>query len=199
MVPSQVITGARVVLNDPAGGTPRWSDATLLGYFNDFMKALAVARGELFITPQYPITLVSGEVQTVSKVDTLGLVDVLKNGVGEYVREVDLMEMTTQARGWAKSTKGAFKVFARKPPDLFTFYVYPPAKGGETAICSVITEPADVLIADVDTAVPVANAYRAAGVNYVAGRALAVNTNAADVQKGTALVATAMTFAGVKA
>jgi hypothetical protein len=198
MVPSQAITGARVILNDPAGVTPRWSDATLLQYFNDWTKALAIARGELFVEVA-DVTLVPGELQSVSKVDTLGIVEVLKNGLGEYVREVDLVEMSTQTRGWSRSSKGVFKVWMRANRDPYRFSVYPPAKGGEVAKVAVIEPLADILIADINAEVPITNALRASAENYIAGRALAVNTNAADISKGTALVQVAMTFAGVQA
>jgi hypothetical protein len=196
VIPAQAIAGARVILNDPAGPSPRWSDATLLGYFNDFMRSLAVARGELF-TGDAQVTLAPGERQSVSRVDTLGIVEVLKNGNGEYVREVSKDEMSVQTRGWGKSTKGHFKVWMRAANDPFRFSIYPPAKGGETALVAVTALPADVQMAAINTDNGHSNAWRAGAENFIAGRALTINTNAADTAKGAALLQVAAAFTGV--
>lgn len=198
MVPAQAIAGARVILNDPAGPSPRWSDETLLGYFNDFMRALVVARPELF-TDDLDVPLVPGERQAVSRTETLGIVEVLKNGVGEYVREVSKDEMSVQARSWGKSSKGHFKVWMRAANDPFRFTVYPPAQGGEVAMVAVTALPADVDMADISVDNGHANAWYAGAENFIAGRALTINTNAADTAKGAALLQVAAAFTGVRA
>lgn len=197
MLPSQVFSQARVILNDPAGGSPRWSDANLLVYYNDYRKSLARGKGELF-TELSTATLVDGEVQTVDRKTTFGLVDVLKNKDGAAVREVDRDSMALQAPAWRSATKGAMKVWMRLKGDPFRFLCYPPATAGDTAQVSVVQVPADIDIANIAVDDGIGDAYRSSAASYVAGMALTVNTNAADTQKGMTLLNAAMTMAGIQ-
>lgn len=201
MVPSLAIAGARVILNDPAGTSPRWSDATLLGYFNDFMRALALQRGEFF-TEQIEVPLVAGEMQSISKLTTLGLVDVLKNQSADYVREVDMTEMSVQARGWGKVAAKPFKVWMRQKADPFRFAVYPPVvippspAPAPKATVSVTALPAAVSDATKSTDNGVSTVFQASAENFIAGRALTINTNAADTAKGVQLLSLAAALGG---
>lgn len=198
MKPSQVIAQSRVILNDPAGVTPRWSDADLLAHYNDYRKALARGKGELF-TELETITLVAGATQQVSRSTTFGLVEVVTNDLGHAVREVDRDVMSHQTPAWRVAAAGAMKVWTRPKGDPFRFLCSPPAVGGETATVSVVKVPGDILVADIAADDGISDAYRASAASYVAGLALTVNTNAADTQKGMLLLNAAMTMAGMSA
>ncbi len=197
MTPSQVFSQSRVILNDPAGGTPRWSDADLLTYYNDYRKALARAKGELF-TELSTLNMVEGEVQTVDRKTTFGLVDVLKNTSGDAVRgPIDRNSLELSLRTWRKSTPAPMREWARiNQVDPFRFLCYPPAAAGDTAQVMVISIPQDILIASIGADDGISDAYRNSAATFVAGMALTVNTNAADTQKGLALISSAMTLAG---
>lgn len=196
MKPSEVIADARVVLNDPSTGTPRWSDPDLLRYYNNYRKALAMAKGELF-NELSTITLVDGEVQSVSRQTTFGLVDILKNKADDSVRMIDRANLELQTRNWRKAPKAAMRVWARIASDPFRFLCFPPATAGDTAQALVVAIPQDIAIGAIGTDDLISDAYRASASTYVSGMALTINTNAADTAKGTALLSAAMSMAGV--
>lgn len=195
MKPSAAIADARVIANDP-GVTPRYSDALLLGYFNDFMKELAKRKRELFHEIS-EITLVAGEFQAVSRSLTNGLVDIIRNTDKQHVRKVSRQDIEQQAPRWRRAT------ISQKPinwcwvvaQNEFDFMVYPAAVAADKLLVVVANVPADVAIGSIGADIAqVSDNYRAAAASYVAGRAIAINTSSVDVQKGITLVNTGLSM-----
>jgi len=190
--PSDAIADARVILNDPGTGTPRWSDEVLLGYFNDFLRAFAKAQPVYFAMPA-TITLSAGELQSVSTETTNGLLDILKNKASQSVRRVDRAALDNSLRAWRRKPAGAMDSWAMLAAgDPFRFLVYPPAAANDTAQAMVAAVPAAVESAAITAnLVTVPSTFKPAFASYIAGRALAVNTGAADTEKGLVLIGAA--------
>jgi hypothetical protein len=189
VTPQAAINEARIILSDPSP-SPRYSDAVLLGYFNDFLKELAKRKRELF-HEIVDISLVSGEFQSVPRSSTNGLIEVIRNSDLEAVhvasrRDIELqipdfrrLADTRKPINWCKTTDG----------NDFDFMVYPPAQASDTVRCIVAQVPADVAIGDIAAdLLRVSSNYRASAATYIAGRAISINTSSVEVNKGIALV-----------
>lgn len=188
MTPAAAIAGARIILNDPDDGSPRWTNAVLLRYWNDYYKGLARNRPDLFQEIQ-ELTLVAGVIQMVSRETTFGFGTLLFNQKGEGVRPVDKLSMELQSRSWRKDAAGAVQVWSRVEGDAFRFYVWPQAKAGDIVTAMIPVVPADIAIGAIGNNVPnVSDAFRASAESFIAGRALTINTNAADTAKGATLL-----------
>lgn len=124
MTPSEVITEARVILNDEEG-SPRYSDAKLLVYVNDWAKQLARSKPSVFHATQSLALTASQETQEVSRSTTLGLADVLRTSGGARIRKVPETQIEEHLR-FAYAT-GAYEpeLWCPVDGDAWRFSVFP--------------------------------------------------------------------------
>lgn len=193
MKPSGIIAAARRILNDEDADLQRASDPELLGYVNDYIKQLVRTMPSLLIETR-EITLVEGELQSLDRLTTNGLTDVLKNEAGRYVRRIDLDALEAQFGTWRSETAGPSVEWAPLRGDPWGFIVYPPAVDGAKLHVRLTPVPGTFALAD---DLPVADHFEPSAAHYVAARALTKNTNMADTQRGQALMVTASVMAGV--
>lgn len=195
MTPAEIISSARRITNDLDSGLYRTSDAEMLEYVNDFSKALARGKSG-FLTGIVPVTLVTGEFQQVSRITANGLISPMRvAATGRHVKRIEYEALVQQFSMWGAPQTGSPTEWAPIPGNQFGFVVFPKAAGGEVLDCLVDAVPADV---ELHGGLPYGDAYRAAAVNFVAGRVLLKNTNAADIQRAAGLMSAASSLSGIK-
>lgn len=194
MTPASVISSARRITNDLDPALYRATDVEMLEYVNDFSKALA--RGKPgFLTGIVQVQLAPGEFQQVSRITTNGLISPLRVVLGgRHVKRIEHDALVQQFSNWGMPQTGAPSEWAPMPGNQFGFLVFPKAAGGEVLDCLVDVVPPDV---GLNEQLAYGDAYRAAAVNFVAGRVLLKNTNAADVQRAAGLMSAASSLSGI--
>lgn len=192
---SDIISGARVILNDEDASEYQHATADLIRYANDYLLRITKLAPELMVETRQ-IVLVAGELQSIDRLTTNGLSRILKRQDGLRPRLVALDALDLQFNTWPASDAAPVKEWAPIGDDPWSFMVYPPSPAGQTLQVRVFAVPGQIGLDDV---CPIADSFRAAGEHFVAGRALVKNTNPQAVAKGQALLQMAATLSGVQA
>lgn len=146
MTPQEVITEARVLLNDQEA-TPRYSDGALLVYVNDWAKQLARSVPRAFYVSQSLALTAGSDSQEVSRSTTLGLVDVLRMSTGERVRRVPQDQIEDHLRfGYAIGSNEP-EMWCPVDGDNWRFMVYPKPTSALQVSAVVRGDPTELLMA----------------------------------------------------
>lgn len=125
---SDVITESRELLLDET--TPfRYSDNFILRKINQVLRRMAITRPDLF-AELVDVTCVAGVLQS-SPADSIRVMDVTNNQVGDVVKEVNQEVVDLMVPTW-ESTVGPSTNWMRYLRDPTKFYLYPGATGGDT-------------------------------------------------------------------
>jgi hypothetical protein len=171
MLASDIITRARIVLNDADG--VRWLDNELIAWINDGQRVIALVRPDAAVA-NTSLALAAGTKQTIPS-DGLRLLDVMRNvgadgSGGRSVRHVDRDILDTQNPSWhTESGQVTVKNYVYDNRDPKTFYVYPPAAAGARLEIMYSKNPTDATTAS--SVLAVADIYADPLLNYVLYRA----------------------------
>jgi hypothetical protein len=131
MTPQNIITSARYILNDTDSTSPRQTDAELLGYVNDGLKAVAILRPALFSTIG-DYACVPGQCeQTLNFDSAVSVLDVISIHSGAAVVPFDIKSMNTFNPNWRNDTAGAATQWAKFESDPLRFFIYPQAPASQ--------------------------------------------------------------------
>lgn len=192
---SEIISGARVILNDEDASEYQHATADLIRYANDFLLRITKLAPELMVQTR-EIALAAGELQSLDKLTTNGLSRILKRQDGLRPRLVSMEALDLQFNDWPASQVASIKEWAPVGDDPWSFMVYPPSPAGQLLQVRVFAVPTRIGLDDV---CPISDSYRAAGEHFVAGRALVKNTNPQAVAKGQALLQMAASLSAAQA
>jgi hypothetical protein len=129
---ASIIDKAQIILQDTTG--IRWPDDELLGWLNDGQREIVIFKPNAFVKNQ-AVALVAGTKQTLPA-DGVQLIDVVRNmgggtTPGRSIRIAMREILDSQVPNWHTITPAAeIKHYMYTPLDPRTYYVYPPATGG---------------------------------------------------------------------
>jgi len=156
MTPADIITDARVLLNDTSATAYRQSDTTMLGFVQQTLHRIALLRPDLFIK-QGTIPVVAGTVYQALPAGAVRLVDIYATSVGTSVSEVDREVLDRTDPAWRQAS-GTPTNFMRNPRDPVRFMLYPAPAAGVSVEGEYVASPAAHALSDPITELP--EAYR---------------------------------------
>lgn len=169
MTPAEIISGARIVLNDTDATAYRYSDADLLTYVNDAVKSAATLRSDWF-TSIVSVACTAGQCeQTVSVANAHALLDVISITGGSALRPFDFAAMSLFNPAWLTDTAGAATHWTKLPGDALRFFVYPKAPVAQSVSVRYVRVPTEYALGDTITDLP--ETTMAALIDYVIGMA----------------------------
>lgn len=169
MTPADIINAARGILNDRDAVNYRYSDADLLEYVNDAVRATATLRPDLYLTVG-DYTCVGGQCeQSLNFEDALALKEVLCIHGGNALLPFNIAEMDAFNPGWRDDPAGPAVQWAKLADDPLRFYVYPKAPASQVIDVRYIRAPVKYAVHDMMVDIPVA--FMPAFVDYVVGMA----------------------------
>jgi len=193
MTPQQVMDQAREILNDSGNVKPRFSDAKLLVFVNDWAKQLAKLVPSVFYQTQELELVADEETQMVSRTATLGVADVLRNMDGTRIRRVAPEQIEEHLRFYVAGTRLP-ELWAPVSGDPWRFLVFPLPPVDTSIKVITVLNPPDVALGA--TLIP-QDDYRASAANYVAARALMANTSTADAGRAVGLMQMSASLAAI--
>lgn len=147
MTPAGIIAEARKIINDADVVVPRYVDAVLLVYVNDWHKQLAKLAPWLFHQSE-DLAMVSGvETQEVSRTLTLGVADVLRNSSGQRIRKVGMQEIEDHMRMPTASNAVGPEMWCPVEGDMWRFRVWPVPTAAINLTVVVATQDQKTLVA----------------------------------------------------
>lgn len=168
MTPAQIIATARQVLNDTVAEY-RYSTDDLLGYVNDGIKAVAVARPDYFLTIG-DFTCIAGQCeQAIDFEDAASFVEVLCHHDGAAIRQADLAALNAFHPGWRSDAAGAATQWLPIAGELRRFYLYPKAPPAQIIDVRYVRVPRVFGLDETITDLP--DTLRPALADYVVGMA----------------------------
>lgn len=146
MTPAEIITEVRRLVQDQQ--VPyRYSDAVLLGYVNQTLKRMAVARPDLFSEivdiPTTPDTAVQS-----LPAGAIRLVDIFQVKGGAAIDEVDRETMNRNYPNWMAEPAGSPVNFMRHVKNPDRFFLYPPPQAGTVLVGEYAMSPPDYALGD---------------------------------------------------
>lgn len=147
MILSDVISDARVLLQDTGVVSQRFSDEVLLGFANQTLKRIAVLRPDLFAYVG-EIPCVSNSVIQSMPSDSARLMEIFSVKDGGGVRETNRQVLDDTYPEWVSDTAGPCVNWMRHPRNNNKFFVYPKAPSGQTLIGEYAQTPPDYALSD---------------------------------------------------
>lgn len=132
MTPADVITEVRRLINDTDSVGYRYSDATLLGYVNDALKRIALARPDLFTTLGDMANTAGTTYQVVPNYGRLLHIFQVKDG--DAVTEVSRDVLDEHTPGWRTETAGPAVNWIRHERNPSAYFIYPKAPSGQLLV-----------------------------------------------------------------
>ncbi len=143
--PAQVITEVRRAVQDES--TPyRYSDAHMLGVFNQAIRRICILRPDLFAYTS-TMTCVGGTLQT-APADSVRIMDVIQNGIGHNVNEVNRESVDLMFTTWQTDATDTCTNWMRHVRNPNLFFVYPPSAAGQVLTIEYVRCPATYAIDD---------------------------------------------------
>jgi hypothetical protein len=142
MIGRDIVTRARIALNDPAG--TRWTDAMMLPLVNDASLYVVLQRPDAAAVSA-PFACVAGTRQTLATLtpDPLRLLDVERNeDGGRAIRHVAREDLDVSDPDWhsaGATTRVTSYVFDNRDP--LAFYLYPPPRAGHQVRVRYVRDP----------------------------------------------------------
>lgn len=152
MTPSEIFARAGDTLQDTA--FVRWPEAERLRYLNDGRREMAVIRPDIYAAVE-TLTLVAGTQQALPA-GRSRLFDVIRNintnnSPGRAVQVTEREVLDAFRPDWRSETAGPTIHFCYDERTPKVFHVYPPAAVGQKLEASVSVEPADLLLATIES------------------------------------------------
>lgn len=180
MTPQEVITQARVLINDDNSLMPeRFSDTEMLGFVNQAIKRAAMVRPDLFIISD-DITPTVNQVEQELSTNVTRIMEVHRVVGGGAIGEVDKETMDRSAPNWTTETSGAPVNWMRHPRNPRRYFLYPAPSTGTEISVEYIEVPSDYAIGDT---MGLADSYRSAIVDCVVYLAEAVDNESVDTER----------------
>jgi hypothetical protein len=180
MTPQEVITQARVLINDDNSLMPeRFSDTEMLGFVNQAIKRAAMVRPDLFIISD-DITPTVDQVEQELSTNVTRIMEVHRVVGGGAIGEVDKETMDRSAPNWTTETSGAPVNWMRHPRNPRRYFLYPAPSTGTEISVEYIEVPDDYAIGDT---MGLADSYRSAIVDCVVYLAEAVDNESVDTER----------------
>jgi hypothetical protein len=172
---------ARRILVDAAKVT--WLDADLIAALNEGMRATQAVKPD-FYTVRDIIDLTAGIAQDLPEGGT-ALLDITSNvGSGQVVEQCDLAMLQAVNRFWPADDQTLdIDNFATNVKEPTRFFVTPPNNGYGRVNASWGAVPP--LVSSLTDELPVLEIYQTPLLNFVLGRAYAMNTKKQDITKAT--------------
>lgn len=180
MTPQEVITAARVLINDDNALMPeRFSDATMLGFVNQAVKRAAVVRPDLFVV-NTNITPTAGQVDQELPATVTRLMEIHRVVGGGAVGEVEKEIMDRSYPNWPLETADEPVNWMRHPRTPRNYFLYPPPVSGTQLSVEYIEVPADYALGDT---IGLADSYKSALVDCVVFLAEVVDNEHVETQR----------------
>lgn len=147
MILSDVITEARVLLQDTHATLQRYSDADLLRFANQALKRIAILRPDLFsYFGNVPCT--AGTVLQELPDDAVRLMEVFSVVGGSSVRETNRATMDDAYPQWVSDTAAPAVNWMRHPRSATKFFIYPKAPISQQLVVEYAQSPEDYAAGD---------------------------------------------------
>lgn len=174
------IATARPIIGD-AKDPNRYSETRLLGYGNDAIQMLAIAKPELFRAIGNVACAQGLAIQTFPRTESNGIVDVLYVKGGNVVTRTDRFTMNRMRPQWMQDTPAAAKHWMPVEGDPNRVLIWPPAPADQVLVCLYNAVPPEYAV---DDEVEISNSYRPIITNYII--AMAEMANDPSVNSGRA-------------
>jgi hypothetical protein len=190
---SDVITGARKLVNDTAATSYRVSDADMLTFVKEGVLELAVYRPDNFESFG-TVTCAAGCLQQITSTRAITVIDVLGINGGAAIEQCDYEALRRFRPGYRTDTAGAAENWFRYPEDdvkrdKTRFGVYPPAAVGQVLDVAFAEAPdqSGVNTANMAaTAVPVNDEFLTALEQFVAHKVESIDDESAHIERAQA-------------
>lgn len=135
-----IISEARVLLQDTSATMRRFTDAQMLEFGNQTLKRISLLRPDLFAyIGEIPCT--TGEVLQPMPADSLRVMEILRVKDGSAIRETNRETMDQSYPGWTTKANGVAINWMRHPRNPNRFFVYPPAAASQILIGEYVQAP----------------------------------------------------------
>lgn len=146
MTPNGVIAEVRRLISDTRE-TYRYSDTVLLGFVNDVIKRMVIARPDLFATIASIATTADTVVQQLPS-GGVRLIEVYSVTGGSAVEEATREMLDRAVPTWMSADSGTPVNYVRHVRNPTRFFLYPPPTSGVTLLAEYATTPGDYAIDD---------------------------------------------------
>lgn len=180
MTPQQVITAARVLINDDNALMPeRFSDSELLGFVNQALKRACVVRPDLFIVSE-EITPTAEETQQELDASVTRILELHRVVDGGALGEVDKETMDRSAPDWPLAASGTPVNWMRHARNPRKYFLYPPPTTGTAIEAEYIKVPDDYELSDT---IGLPDSYKTALIDCVVFLAEVVDNENVETQR----------------
>lgn len=183
MTPQEVITQARVLINDDNVLMPqRFSDTEMLGFVNQAIKRAAMVRPDLFIISE-DVTPTAEQVEQQLPTSVTRIMEVHRVVGGGAIGEVDKETMDRSAPNWTTEDPGAPVNWMRHPRNPRRYFLYPAPSTGTEISVEYIEVPSDYALSDT---MILADSYRSAMIDCVVYLAEVVDNESVESERAKA-------------
>lgn len=148
MTPQEVITQARVLINDDNALMPeRFSDTDMLGFVNQAIKRACMVRPDLFIVSE-AVTPTVDAVEQELATNVTRIMEIHRVVGGATIGEVDKETMDRSAPDWTTEDSGTPVNWMRHPRNPRRYFLYPPPATGTQLEVEYIEVPDDYSLGD---------------------------------------------------
>ena len=160
----QVVTQARRLVQDTDTLEPRYGDDMLLGYANQALRRIAVARPDLFaVITEIEIEKASAEVSPPG--DSIRIISIHAAVGANTIVEIAKSKLDSTAPMWREATPAPPQNFARNLQNPNSAFVSPPAPAGQKLLIEYAQTPPEYGVDEEVSLLP--DAFRPVVVDYV--------------------------------
>lgn len=183
MTPQEVITQARVLINDDNALMPeRFSDTELLGFVNQAIKRACMVRPDLFIVSD-AITPTVDQVEQELSANVTRIMEVHRVVGGAAIGEVDKETMDRSAPNWTIEDSGTPVNWMRHPRNPRRYFLYPAPATGTQLEVEYIEVPDDYALGDT---IGLADSYKSAIIDCTVYLAEVVDNESVETERAKA-------------
>lgn len=152
MTPASVIAEVRPIIQDTLAPY-RYSDAVLLGFFNQILKRMVPYRPDLFMVNGSVSVTADNVLQSLPS-SAVRLVEVYQVVGGDALTEVNRETLDQMYPGWRVEASGTPVNFMRHPRSPNKFFLYPRPTSGITILVEYVNTPTTYNLNDTVTELP---------------------------------------------
>ncbi len=160
----QVVTQARRLVQDTDTLEPRYGDDMLLGYANQALRRIAVARPDLFAVLD-EVETKTGSAEVIPPADSIRIISVHAVVGGNTVVEIAKAKLDSTAPGWRVAMPAPAQNFARNLHNPNLAFISPPAPAGQKLLIEYAQTPPEYGVDEEVSLLP--DAFRPVVVDYV--------------------------------
>lgn len=180
MTPQEVITQARVLINDDNSLMPeRFSDTEMLGFVNQAIKRACMVRPDLFIISD-DVTPTAEQVEQELPASVTRIMEVHRVVGGGAIGEVDKETMDRSAPDWTTEDPGTPVNWMRHPRNPRRYFLYPAPSTGTEISVEYIEVPDDYSLSDT---MVLADSYKSAIIDCVVYLAEVVDNESVESER----------------